>query len=52
MIVDQYGNYVRKFMCQLYGWGMVDIGMTFHKSAFDFFIHLHIDLTIFKIARL
>jgi hypothetical protein len=34
------------------GWGMVDICMTFHKRAFDFFIPLHIDLTVFKIARL
>jgi hypothetical protein len=52
MIVDKYGNYVRKFMWQLCGWGRVDICMTFHKRAFDFFISLHIDLTIFKIARL
>jgi hypothetical protein len=52
MIVDKYGNYVRKFMWQLCGWGRVDICMTFHKRAFDFFIPLHIDLTIFKIARL
>jgi hypothetical protein len=49
MIVDKYGNYVRIFMCQLC---RVDICMTFHKRAFDFFIPLHIDLTIFKIARL
>jgi hypothetical protein len=28
MIVDKYGNYVRKFMWQLYGWGIVDICMT------------------------
>jgi hypothetical protein len=32
--------------------GTVDICMTSHKRAFDFFITLHIDLTIFKIARL
>jgi hypothetical protein len=38
MIVDNYGNYVRKFMWQLCGWGIVDICMTFHKRAFDFFI--------------
>jgi hypothetical protein len=50
MIVD--GNYVRKFMWQLCGWGRVDIYVTFHKRAFDFFIPLHTDLTIFKIARL
>jgi hypothetical protein len=25
MIVDKYGNYVRKFMWQLCGWGRVDI---------------------------
>jgi hypothetical protein len=37
MIVDKYGNYVRKFMWQLCGWGRVDICMTFHKHAFDFF---------------
>jgi hypothetical protein len=49
MIVD---NYVRKCMWQLRGWGMVDICMTFHKRAFDFFIALHVDLIIFKIARL
>jgi hypothetical protein len=53
MIVDKYGNYVGKFMWQLCdGWGRVDICMTFHKRAFDFFIPLHVDLTIFKIARL
>jgi hypothetical protein len=51
MIVDKYDNYVRKFMWQLCGWGIVDICVTFHKRAFDFFISLHIDLTIFKIAR-
>jgi hypothetical protein len=33
-------------------WGIVDIYMTFHKHAFDFFIPLHVDLTLFKIARL
>jgi hypothetical protein len=37
MIVDKYGNYVRKFMSQPCGWGRVDIYMTFHKRAFDFF---------------
>jgi hypothetical protein len=37
MIVDKYGNYVRKFMWQRRGWGRVDIYMTFHKRAFDFF---------------
>jgi hypothetical protein len=52
MIVDKYGNYVRKFMWRLCGWGIVDICMTFHRRAFDFFYSLHIDLTIFKIARL
>jgi hypothetical protein len=52
LIVDKYGNYVRKFMWQLCGWGRVNICMTFHMRAFDFFIPLHIDLTIFKIARL
>jgi hypothetical protein len=26
------------------------ICMTFHKRAFDFFISLHVDLTILKIA--
>jgi hypothetical protein len=29
---------------------LTDIYVTFHKRAFDFFIPLHIDLTIFKIA--
>jgi hypothetical protein len=52
MIVAKCGNHVRKFMWQLCGWGRVDICMTFHKRAFDFFIPLHIDLTIFKIAQL
>jgi hypothetical protein len=28
------------------------VELTSHKHAFDFFIPLHIDLTIFKIARL
>jgi hypothetical protein len=37
MIVAKYGNYVRKFMWQLCEWGRVDICMTFHKRAFDFF---------------
>jgi hypothetical protein len=32
--------------------GRVDISMTFHKRAFDFFIPLQVDLTFFKIARL
>jgi hypothetical protein len=39
MIVAKYGNCVRKFMWQLCGWGMVDICMTFHKRAFDFFLY-------------
>jgi hypothetical protein len=52
MVVDKYGNYVRKFMWQLCGCGRVDIWMTFHMRAFDFFYTLYIDLTIFKIARL
>jgi hypothetical protein len=52
MIVDKYGNYVLKFMWQLCGRGRVDICMTFEKRAFDFFYTtLHIDSTIFKIAR-
>jgi hypothetical protein len=37
MIVDKYGNYVRKFMEQLCRWGIVIICMTFHMRAFDFF---------------
>jgi hypothetical protein len=37
MIVDKYGNYVRKCMWQLRGRGRVDICMTLHKRAFDFF---------------
>jgi hypothetical protein len=54
MVVDKYVNYVRKCMWQLCGWGKVNICMTFHMRAFDFFLYLplHIDLTIFKIARL
>jgi hypothetical protein len=43
---------VRRFMWQLCAWDRVDICMTFHMRAFDFFIPLHIDLIIFKIARL
>jgi hypothetical protein len=42
-------------MWQLCEWGRVDICMTSHKGAFDFFYNigtLRIDLTIFKIARL
>jgi hypothetical protein len=49
MIVDKYGNYVRKFMWQLCEWGRLDICMTFHKLAFDFFLY-HCTLTIFKIV--
>jgi hypothetical protein len=49
MIVDKYGNYVRKFMWQLCGWGRVDICMTFHKRAFNFFLY---HLTILKTVRL
>jgi hypothetical protein len=52
VIVDKYGNYVRKFMWQMCRWGTVDICMTFHKRPFDFFYIVHIDLTIFKIVRL
>jgi hypothetical protein len=37
MIVDSYGNYVRKCMRQLCEWGRVKICMTPHKRAFDFF---------------
>jgi hypothetical protein len=37
MIVDKYGNYVRKFIWQLCGWGRVDICMIFHVRAFDSF---------------
>jgi hypothetical protein len=32
--------------------GRVDICLTFHMRAFDFFLLLQIDLTIFNIARL
>jgi hypothetical protein len=39
IIVDKYGNYVRKFMWQLCGWGRIDIFLTFHKRAFDFFLY-------------
>jgi hypothetical protein len=39
MIVRKYGDYVRKFMWQLCGWGRVDNCMTFHKRAFNFFYH-------------
>jgi hypothetical protein len=37
MVVDKYDNYVPKFMEQLRGWGRVDICMTFHMRAFNFF---------------
>jgi hypothetical protein len=37
MIVDKYGNYVRKCMWQLCEWGRDDICMTFHKRACDLF---------------
>jgi hypothetical protein len=37
MIVDKHGNYVRQFMWQMFEYGTVDICMTFHKRAFDFF---------------
>jgi hypothetical protein len=40
MVVDKYGNYDRKFMWQLCGWGRVDICMTFHMRAFDFFFYI------------
>jgi hypothetical protein len=32
--------------------GIVDICVTFHMRGFDFFMPLHIDLTVFKIVRL
>jgi hypothetical protein len=35
--VDKYGNYVRKFIWQLCGWGRVDICMTLHMRAVNFF---------------
>jgi hypothetical protein len=47
MIVDKYGNYVRKFMWQLWGWGRVDICMKFHMRAF--FIPFHCISTILKL---
>jgi hypothetical protein len=37
MIVNKYGNHVRKLMWHLREWGKVDIYMTFHMRAFDFF---------------
>jgi hypothetical protein len=49
---DNYGNYVRTFMSQLCGWGILDFCMAFRLRVFDFFIPLYIHLTIFKIARL
>jgi hypothetical protein len=52
MIVNKYGNYVRKCMWQPCGSDRVDICMTFHRRAFDFFVPLHANLPIFKIARL
>jgi hypothetical protein len=49
MIVDKYGNFVRKFMWQPCGWGIVDICMRFHKPAFDFFfVPLHIGFDNFQ----
>jgi hypothetical protein len=46
MIVDRYGNYARKFMWQLCGWGRVDISMTFHRRAFDFLCHWPLTVSI------
>jgi hypothetical protein len=40
MIVDKYGNYVRKCMWQLSGWSRVDICITFHVRALDFFSYI------------
>jgi hypothetical protein len=34
MVVDKYGNYVRKCMWQLCRWDRVDICMTFHLIFF------------------
>jgi hypothetical protein len=45
MIVDKYGNYVRKFMWQVCGSGRVDICMTFHKRAFDLFYTIDYELS-------
>jgi hypothetical protein len=45
MVVDKYGNHVRKCMWEVRGWGRVDICMTFHMRAIDYFIPLHVDLT-------
>jgi hypothetical protein len=39
MVVDKHGNHVRKSMRQPCGWGRVDICMTFHMRAFDFFLY-------------
>jgi hypothetical protein len=36
MIVDKYGNSIRKSMWQVCAWGIVVICMTFHKHPFDF----------------
>jgi hypothetical protein len=33
MIVDKYGNYVRKFMWQLRGWDRVKTSLTVHIRA-------------------
>jgi hypothetical protein len=33
MIVNKYGNYVRKFMWQLCRWDRVDISLTVHSRA-------------------
>jgi hypothetical protein len=51
-MIGQFKMIVYKMMWQLREWGRVDICMIFHRRAFDFFIPLHIYLTIFKIARL
>jgi hypothetical protein len=34
---DNYGNYVRTFMSQLCGWGILDFCMAFRLRVFDFF---------------
>jgi hypothetical protein len=39
MIVDKYGNYVTKIYVAIVWWGRVDICVTFHLRAFDFFLY-------------
>jgi hypothetical protein len=40
MIVNKYGNYVRKFIWQLCGYDRVDISLTVHSRAIKIVINV------------